>query len=379
MGASWGMATISTDAARSEEARLLLERPAAPRARGRRSRAVIALTLGFWLSNLLLLSLGTLLSGNVHWLGITAMRALAILFGLLLCYGIHVVMTRMAGAPFRRRVIVLACMVPVAAETFAWAHYFGIAAADPVVRAQPFTWSGVVSTISFWSWFFLAWAGLYLALLYSFDVQDERDRANELQSLAHAARLRALHYQVNPHFLFNSLNSIAALILDRQMERAEAMVVKLAHFFRMGLAVDPLDMIVLSREVALQRAYLEIEQLRYPDLAVTIGLPEALDDALVPTLILQPIVENAVKYGVAGSSPPTQIVINAHREGDALVIEVADSGDGAQKAGGGAGIGLANVRQRLALHYGEAQRLETGPLPDRGYRVRLTLPLEVRR
>jgi len=349
------------------------------RAQGGRAKAVIGLTLGFWLSNLVLLSLGTFLSGNPHWLAMTGMRALVILFGLLLCYLIHIVITRLARAPFRRRVIVLALVIPVAAEIFAWAHYFGIAVADPVVRAQPFTWSGVVSTISFWSWFFLAWAGLYLALRYSFDVQDERDRANELQSLANTARLRALHYQVNPHFLFNSLNSVSALILDRDMERAEAMVSKLARYFRMALAVDPLDTIILSSEIGLQRAYLEIEQLRYPDLAIHIGLPEALGEAIVPTLILQPIVENAVKYGVAGSTPPTRIAIEVDARDSWLVIEVTDTGDGMAKPAPGAGIGLANVRQRLALHYGDDHRFEAGPLPGRGFAVRLTLPLEMKR
>jgi LytS/YehU family sensor histidine kinase len=136
----------------------------------------------------------------------------------------------------------------------------------------------------------LAWAGLYLALMYSFDVQDEQRRSAELREQAHVAQLRALHSQINPHFLFNSLNSVSALILDRNSEKAEEMVVKLARFLRLGLAADPTRKIPIEVEMELQRTYLEIEQLRYPDLAVDFSLPEAIKDALVLSLILQPIV-----------------------------------------------------------------------------------------
>jgi LytS/YehU family sensor histidine kinase len=310
------------------------------------------------------------------------MRALAMLFGLALCGLSTGARPRLSS--WRRRVIVLALMAPVCAESFAWVNFFAEMAADPSLNLSALSWAGVVRTISFWTWFFLAWAGLYLALSYSFDVQAEQIRSAELQARAHAAQLRALHSQINPHFLFNSLNSVSALILDGEAAKADSMVSKLSHFLRMGLSIDPSATIPLASEIALQRAYLEIEQLRYPDLDVEVELPAELEDALVPSLILQPIVvENAVKYGVAGSLPPSRIAIRANWESDGeagegrLAIEVTDSGGSANKPiPPGAGIGLRNVGERLQLLYGARQSLDKGPSEDGGYQVRLTLPVE---
>ena len=353
-----------------------------PRAPGRlspRSRAAVWLTLAFWLSNFVLLTLGTALAGNPHLAGITGMRALAMLLGLALCWLIHLLLDR--ASSWRRRVIVLALTAPICAEIFAWVSFFAEMAADPALDLSVVTWAGAVRTIALWTWFFLAWAGLYLALSYSFEVQAERERVVELQARAHAAQLRALHSQINPHFLFNSLNSVSALILDGEAAKADAMVTKLSHFLRMGLSIDPSARIALASEIALQRAYLEIEQLRYPDLEVIVALPAALETAMVPSLILQPIVENAVKHGVARSPPPSRIEIRVATErgedgGERLAIEVHDSGRGGGTAPAGAGIGLRNVAERLRLLYGRRQSLDQGPSPEGGYDVRLTLPVE---
>ena len=341
-----------------------------------RGRAIVWLTLAFWLSNFALLNLGTFLTGNSHIAGIVAMRALALLFGLLLCYLIHRVLTRRSMTSLRRRIVALAIMAPVAAESFAWATFFADMAADPSVGLASFTWSNAVRTISFFTWFFLAWAGLYLALLYSFDVREERYHSAELQAQAHAAKLRALHSQINPHFLFNSLNSVSALILERRTDEADAMVSMLSRFLRMGLAADPSDRIPLEKELALQRAYLEIERLRYPDLEIEIVVPHALEAALVPSLILQPVIENAVKYGVAGSPPPARIRIEARQEGERMIVEVSDGGRSTEPATAGAGIGLRHVAERLRLIHGERAELRHGPLPEGGYRVRIAMPIE---
>lgn len=341
-----------------------------------RGAAIAWLTVAFWLSNLVLLNLGTLLSGNPHMAAIMAMRALATLFGLLLCYFIHRLLNLPSLSSWRRRIIALALIAPIAAEAFAWVNFFAIMFADPSVHLSDFTWTGAVSTISFFTWFFLAWAGVYLALLYSYDVQDERLRSSELQAEAHAAQLRALHSQINPHFLFNSLNSVSALILDGKSADADAMVSKLSQFLRMGLAVDPSEKIPLSREIALQRAYLSLERLRYPDLDVTIAVPAKLRTAWVPSLILQPIVENAVTHGVAVTPPPVGITISAVEDEGRLNIEVRNDGTKSDHSSKGAGIGLRHVGQRLRLLYGDAGLLSHGPLPAGGYRVQLIIPLE---
>lgn len=345
--------------------------------RGQRVRALLWLTLIFWGSNLLLLTLGTVLSGNPHLAELTAMRVLTTLVGLGFCYLIHLMLRHPRLSTARRRLIALAITAPIAAETFAWISYFAEAAVEPALWSVEITGSAVVRTIAFWTWFFLAWAGLYLALSYSFDVREEQQRSAQIREQAHIARLRALHSQINPHFLFNSLNSVSALILDRKVQLADEMVARLARFLRMGLAADPTGKIPLAAEIELQRAYLEIEQLRYNDLEIRISVPGELQGALVPSLILQPVVENAVKYGVAGAPPPSAVAIDASANGPQLILRVCDSGMGSRKAAKGAGIGLANVRQRLQLLYGAGNAaLTVGFLADGSFEARIELPLE---
>jgi hypothetical protein len=340
-----------------------------------RVRSILWVTLIFWISNFLLSTLGTALEGNPHLGPITETRLGTTLLGLAFCFLIHLLLRRLSTT--RKRLIALAIVAPIAAETFAWARFFAEAAVDPSLSLQNFTWSGAVRTISFYTWFFLAWAGFYLAVSYSFDVREEQQRSAEIRERAHVAQLRALHSQINPHFLFNSLNSVSALILDGKIELADEMVTKLAQFLRLGLAADPSHKIPLSSELELQRTYLSIEQLRYEDLHVSIDVPDELLSAKVPALILQPIVENAVKYGVASAPPPATIAIEAWNIGRDLHIQVTDSGKSSAPKTKGAGIGLSNVLQRLRLIYGEDRtKLDVTKLTDGSFQVGLAFPME---
>jgi signal transduction histidine kinase len=341
-----------------------------------RVRSIVLVTLIFWGSNFFLLTLGTALNGNRHWPIIGAMRLVTMLLGLIFCFLIHLLLRRMPTT--RKRLIALAIIAPIAAETFAWAVYFGDAAVDSSLTLQAFTWGNAVRTIAFWTWFFIAWAGVYMAISYSFDVQEEQRQIVELRERAHVAQLRALHSQINPHFLFNSLNSVSALILDGQVGLADEMVTKLAQFLRLGLAANPTSRIPLSAELELQRTYLAIEQLRYQDLRVSFDVPEEISDVLVPALILQPIVENAVKYGVASAPPPATIAVRAWKSADDLHIRVTDSGKSSAPQAKGGGIGLSNVEQRLRLIFGdERTRLRTDKLPDGSFQAELVFPLEL--
>jgi len=344
----------------------------------KRIRAVLWLTLIFWLSNLITLTLAAALAQNPRVVEIGLMRAATTLVGLFFCYLIHLLLRKPFLSTTRKRLIALAIVAPILAEIFAWTSFFALAAVDPTVTLKNFTWSGAVNTISFYTWFFLAWAGLYLAIAYSFDVQEEQQRTAESRERAHAAQLRALHSQINPHFLFNSLNSLSALILDGRKAQAEEMVGKLAYFLRLGLAADPNQKILLSSEIELQRTYLELEQLRYEDLEIDFSIPEALSSAQVPALILQPLVENAVKYGVASVPPPVSIRVSAWTEDRQLHLQVADRGKEKPNKPPGAGIGLANVIQRLRLIYGEDEvQLLTSRVADGGFCAELVFPLEL--
>jgi hypothetical protein len=224
--------------------------------------------------------------------------------------------------------------------------------------------------------FFLAWAAIYLALCYAARMGALERRTAELRSAAQSAELRALRYQVNPHFLFNTLNSLSSLVMTGKKEEAERMIINLSTFFRSSLTGDPTEDVPLSEEILLQRLYLDIETVRFPErLVATIEVPEMLQSACVPGLILQPLVENAVKYGVSRARRPVTIRIRASTEADNLLLSVEDDGDPAPQAEGGTGVGLRNVRDRLAARFRETAHCHWGPRAGGGFVVRITLPL----
>ena len=238
-----------------------------------------------------------------------------------------------------------------------------------------------IADISVTHYFFLiAWSSLYVAIGYAREVREAERKTSRFAQAAQDAELRSLRYQVNPHFLFNTLNSLSSLVLTGKPREAEAMIQNLSNFYRTSLSSDPLEDVTLEEEVELQRLYLEIESVRYPKrLRVTINIPNELMGQHVPALILQPLVENAIKYGVSRTTRPVQITINAKREGDVLVLSVTDDGEviDADHVGGN-GIGLNNVRDRLEARYRSAARLDTHPVHGGGFIAMLTLPLSHR-
>ena len=225
----------------------------------------------------------------------------------------------------------------------------------------------------------LAWAALYFAMVNAEQARAAERREGEYRRAAKAAELRSLRYQVNPHFLFNTLNSLSALVMTGKASAAERMIQSLSGFYRRSLAEDPTGIIALEAEVALQRSYLEIEAVRFPErLRTRFEVPEDLEQANVPGLILQPLVENAVRYAVAATARPVTVSIAAREEDGQLVIEIGDDGPVAPDGGEhGFGIGLANVRDRLAVHFGDAASLQAGPAAGGGWRSVIRLPLEI--
>ncbi|WP_454886885.1 sensor histidine kinase [Sphingomonas oryzagri] len=224
--------------------------------------------------------------------------------------------------------------------------------------------------------FFVAWASIYLALCYAARIGALERRTAELRAAAQSAELRALRYQVNPHFLFNTLNSLSSLVMTGKEHEAERMILNLSTFFRTSLTGDPTEDVPLSEEITLQRLYLDIETVRFPErLIAQIEVPELLRTACVPGLILQPLVENAVKYGVSRSRRPVTIRIHASAEAEMLRLSVEDDGDPVAAAEGGTGVGLRNVRDRLAARFGDVAHCHWGPRAGGGFAVRITLPL----
>ena len=353
--------------------------PRATRLDNTRFAAVLWLTFAFWGANIAAFTIANAVDDHPHLLAMTGMRLLLAVFGAGLCLGIYFVLRRIPQRSLWRRAAALIVLTPMAAETYAWAAYFGFSYVNhSALFTTPITLTMVISTLIPQTWFFFAWAALCMAVEYYLEARDDEVRVSELTALAQAAKLQALHNQINPHFLFNSLNSISALINDGRVTEADQMVVELGDYLRRTLSLDPTVDTRLSEEVALQEQYLRIEQRRYPDLSVFIDIPDDLKDAAAPALLLQPIVENAIKHGVARSHPPTAIIIRARREGDNLALEVENTGqpaaiDGAQPSG--LGIGLNNVRERLATRFGPLHTLVTGNHDPGRYVVTIVFPL----
>jgi LytS/YehU family sensor histidine kinase len=230
-------------------------------------------------------------------------------------------------------------------------------------------------TAIWWFWFYFSWTTAYLALSYSITVQEQERHAAQLSVKAQEAQVSALRYQINPHFLFNTLNAIAALVRDAPV-RAEEMVVQLSDFFRRSLAVNPMEDVTLSQEVDLQRLYLEIERTRFPErLHFDVALDDGSADARVPALLLQPLVENAVKHGVARSEGPCRIRIRARLDGPMLEIVVENDAKPDGPASGGEKVGLRNVAERLRSRFGDEASLTAGEIAERGFRNTLRIPL----
>ena len=225
-----------------------------------------------------------------------------------------------------------------------------------------------------------AWAALYYGINYFLLLEEEIDQREKLESQASSAQLAMLRYQLNPHFLFNTLNSISTLVLLKQTERANAMLARLSSFLRYTLANEPTGKVTLAQEVETLKLYLEIEKMRFEErLRPHFKIESETIGARLPSLLLQPLIENAIKYAVTPSENGADIWITATREGQAVRIEVADDGNGENAnfaATPSTGVGLANIRDRLSQAYGAAHRFETRKNERGGFSVIVEIPFE---
>lgn len=221
--------------------------------------------------------------------------------------------------------------------------------------------------------------GLALMTIEAAVERRERDRQlDDARAAATGARLAALRHQLNPHFMFNTLNAIGSLVETGRTREAGEMIDRLSTFLRATLGADGAPDTPLDEELAMIEAYLDIEAVRFRDrLSVVVDVPEALRRARVPTFVLQPLVENAMRHAVARSLRPVTVTLSASALAGDLLIEVVDDGAGHGDAGPpGAGVGLRNVRDRLALLYGPAGRLEAAR-HGQGFRAAIRLPFVV--
>lgn len=235
-----------------------------------------------------------------------------------------------------------------------------------------------------------AWSALYYAINYYLQVEEQADRLERLEAQATGAQLAMLRYQLNPHFLFNTLNSISTLVLLRQTEPANAMLTRLSSFLRHTLVTQPGGKVTIEQEVETLKLYLEIERMRFEErLRTDFKVDPAAANASIPSLLLQPLVENAIKYAVSPQEEGASISLSAKVLGDRLRVTVSDTGPGAQARPGSdggvagrltsatsTGVGLVNIRDRLAQAYGDDHRFEIRTPPEGGFTVIIEIPLE---
>ena len=202
-------------------------------------------------------------------------------------------------------------------------------------------------------------------------------RAATAEAAAAKAVAAALRLQLNPHFLFNTLNSISSLVTLGRREEAEEMIQRLADFLRASLNSDPMEDVPLSHEIETIEAYLDLEAARFGErLSISIEIAPDAEAAQVPNFILQPLVENAIKHGVSALKGRADLSVEATRENGQVVLSVFNTspdGEESSRPRTSTGIGLSNSRQRLAQRYGKGARLETGAVED-GYRATIWLP-----
>ena len=342
--------------------------------------------IGFWLFYTLIVTARGAVMDFPAQGEIAQRRMLVTACGIALTWLLYLVMRRFDRQPLWVRIAVAFVAALPCAHIVATVNYFVFNVYDPAslfddahlaqVQAESSMMKEIAELAISRFFFFIAWACIYLAMSYAGEVRVAERRAALYARAAQQAELRSLRYQVNPHFLFNTLNSLSSLVMTGKAAAAEAMIMNLSTFYRTSLSGDPLEDVTLEEEVRLQRLYLDIEAIRFPErLRTKFEIPERLLQACVPGLILQPLVENAIKYGVSRTTKPVTIAISARSENGRLVLTVTDNGNPVTETDdSGNGIGLANVRDRLAARFGGEAAIEWLAPAGGGFVVRLTLP-----
>jgi two-component system, LytTR family, sensor kinase len=377
-----------------------------PRPQGRFSDFPLAVKsiLGFWFFYFATVMLRALVIGH----GINEMllrRSAGILVGVALTFLVYLALRLIANRASLTRMITVAAIASVPAALLYSAFNFNafflyeplvqrqaqqrevrrvilpggqtmqVNARELLLREAPRTIADGAVT---WYFFFGAWASFYVAMSAGNQLRLAERRASDAERAAQSAQLRALRYQVNPHFLFNTLNSLSSLIMTRREDEAEKMILSLSNFFRSTLTIDPAADVPLADEIRFQMLYLDIEKARFPNrLRVDIEIPPALRNVRIPALLLQPVIENAIKYGVARAKNVVTLTIRGSEEEGRVKLMIENDADMIDKvkAEHGTGVGLANVRDRLFARFGDAARCSYGPVEGGGFRVVLTMPV----
>jgi two-component system sensor histidine kinase AlgZ len=271
------------------------------------------------------------------------------------------------------------------------AYGLGILVSSASVWSE-FRFGGVASSHFHWTYIFVyatgscfvlaAWGFLYFGIKHYYALEEERGRLHALEAMARQAQMRALRYQLQPHFLFNTLNAISTLVLDNQPRIATQMIARLADLLRRTLESPDVHQVSLREEIAVTKEYLALEKVRFgPRLMVTFAIDPETQEAMVPRFLLQPLVENAIRHGIAKRPEGGNLILHSETVGGRLRVRIEN--DGAEDdepvlrrttATPHRGVGLTNTRARLEQMYGYEATLETHATASGTYEVRISMP-----
>ena len=245
-------------------------------------------------------------------------------------------------------------------------------------------WNEAWNTLEFGGWLLFSlttmfvWTSIYFIMLYNTKLQGEHEMLLRAQTATKDAQLQMLRYQLNPHFMFNTMNAISTLIYKNENETANEMLDKLCEFFRYSLDKNDKSKTSLHKELELIELYLSIEKVRFVDrLNVEIDVCKTVLACQVPCMLLQPLVENAIKYAIELRKSDGKIRISAKQVDDRLLIEVSDNGQESQgKASNGFGIGLKNTTARLSAMFNGDYQVDITDITGGGTMVAISIPFE---
>jgi two-component system, LytTR family, sensor kinase len=348
-----------------------------------RTAAFWTLHVGGWSAYAISQYLGTLLydAKYEHMTGYLSVIVIAAISGFLLSLELRYIYRRLWTRP--PRVIIVVALLSCYLFALVWRVIINSAYLQ--FTSDTMDWE-MHSALEFFgnamssTYLLLCWTGIYFGMKYYESLQLQREATLRAAALAQEAQLKMLRYQLNPHFLFNTLNAISTLILDNENRTANQTVMRLSEFLRYTLDQDPMKKVTLRQEIEAMNLYLTTERLRFGErLQLEFAIEERALEALVPSLLLQPLIENAVKFAVSPSERGGTIRVEGRARGSMLELAVADNGPGLNTGaapGAGRGVGLRNTRERLAVLYEDRHRfaaLDNKP----GLRIELGLPLEM--
>jgi two-component system, LytTR family, sensor kinase len=333
-------------------------------------------------------NLGWLAFFLVHWLSSVAygkglsygwLSLCIAMNGWLITFGLHKCYSRIWQ---REQKLRIARVLPWLVLAVLWMCLANAIAAPRLCHECTFNGlPGYLAYMGYIGYVLLSWTALWFGIKTMRAYEQAQRQAAEAISQANAAQLKMLRYQLNPHFLFNTLNAISTLTLERDFVRSEQMLSGLARFLRYTLEMEAKQRVSLAREAEMLSLYLNIESVRFSDrFEVRFEIPAELEQALIPSMLLQPLVENAIKHAVTKNERPCLLTLQASKLNRRLQLSIENNGIDPHAQNDQrhcAGVGLRNTAERLQTMYGDQHVFDYGTITADTFAVRIEIPLEI--